>query len=148
MTTLTNLPQVLKIHGISSIEVNGMISPTQRSQAIEKFKNSDRNGVRVLILSQVGMTGLNLPVANILIMVVRTQYHLTNHNSAAAQDTLWSAQDDSQLIGRIWRHPQLKVVHVYRLIADKTSDVFLNNISFDKAQMHEAFTGSTPAIRK
>jgi hypothetical protein len=55
--------------------------------------------------------------------------------------------DDDQLIGRIWRHPQVKIVRVYHLIADMTPDVFLNNISFDKAQMHEAFIGSAPAIR-
>jgi SNF2 family DNA or RNA helicase len=59
------------------------------------------------------------------------------------QDTLWSAQEDNQLIGRIWRHPQKKDVHVYRLIADKTPDVFLNNISFDKAAIHNAFTGAS-----
>jgi hypothetical protein len=42
--------------------------------------------------------------------------------------------------------PQKKVVHIYRLIADKTSDVFLNNISFNKAAMHEAFVGSSKSI--
>jgi SNF2 family DNA or RNA helicase len=144
------LLQVLTIHGVDCIEVNGTMSPTQRNEAIGKFKTSDRKGPRVLILSQVGMTGLNLPVANILIMIVCSICYPTNKTQLQinAQDTLWSAQDDRQLIGRLWRHPQHKIVHVYRLIADKTSDVFLNNISFDKAQMHDAFTGSTPAMRE
>lgn len=64
------------------------------------------------------------------------------------KDTLWSAQEDGQLIGRIWRQPQPKQVHVYRLIAQGTSDVFLNNISFDKSIMHQTFMGVSPAIRK
>lgn len=64
------------------------------------------------------------------------------------QDTLWSALDDRQLLGRIYRFPQPKRVIVYRLIAKKTSDVFLNNIAFDKAAMHEAFTGANDSVSK
>jgi superfamily II DNA or RNA helicase len=37
---------------------------------IAKFKASGRDGPRVLIISNVGLTGLNLPCANILIIVV------------------------------------------------------------------------------
>lgn len=64
------------------------------------------------------------------------------------QDTLWSAQEDDQLIGRVWRHPQTKNVIVYRIIAADTQDVFLNNISFAKAAIHEAFTNSTSNLRQ
>lgn len=60
---------------------------------------------------------------------------------------MWSAQEDSQLIGRVWRYPQAKQVHVYRLIAWNTPDVFLNRISFDKATMMKAFTGMTGPMR-
>lgn len=61
---------------------------------------------------------------------------------------LWSKQDDDQLIGRLWRMPQPKMVHVYRIIAARTPDVFLNNISFDKGTMQEAFTGSSTVMSK
>ena len=64
------------------------------------------------------------------------------------QDTLWSAQDDAQLIGRLWRRLQTKRVHVYRLIALGSPDVFLNNISFDKARIHQAFIDAGPALSK
>ena len=37
---------------------------------------------------------------------------------------------------------------MYRLIASNSSDVFLNNISFDKALMHQAFIGASVKIRK
>jgi hypothetical protein len=59
---------------------------------------------------------------------------------------LWSLLCDEQLIGRIWRHPQLKNVHIYRIIAANTQDVFLNNISFSKGAIHDAFTGATPGL--
>jgi hypothetical protein len=62
------------------------------------------------------------------------------------QDTLWSAQQDRQLEGRIRRPPQKKIVHIYRILADGTSDMFLNNIAFDKAAMHDAFVNASPAI--
>ena len=57
------------------------------------------------------------------------------------QDTLWSALDDEQLRGRIYRFPQQKQVHFYRLVARGTPDVFLNNIAFDKGMLHQAFVG-------
>ena len=37
---------------------------------------------------------------------------------------------------------------MYRLVADGTSDVFLNNISFSKGAMHDAFTNLSEATRK
>jgi len=64
------------------------------------------------------------------------------------QDTTWSALDDEQLRGRIFRYPQQKQVHIYRFIALGTPDVFLNNISFDKGQLHSAFVGCDPEIRE
>jgi hypothetical protein len=57
------------------------------------------------------------------------------------QDTLWSALDDEQLRGRIYRFPQQKQVHFYRLVARGTPDIFLNNIAFDKGMLHQAFVG-------
>jgi Helicase conserved C-terminal domain len=137
------LLQILDLHGVRYVEINGYMSPAERSAAVKTFRDAGRNGPRVLILSQVGMTGLNLPFACILVMLVCGPVTGTRRFLiTSTQDTLWSAQDDRQLIGRLWRPPQLKTVHVYRLIANNTSDVFLNNISFDKAAMHLAFTNS------
>lgn len=59
---------------------------------------------------------------------------------------LWSALEDEQLIGRCQRFPQVKVVLTYRLIADCTPDVFLNNVSFSKLSIAEAFSRATPAL--
>ncbi|OSX55777.1 hypothetical protein POSPLADRAFT_1108332, partial [Postia placenta MAD-698-R-SB12] len=126
------LLKILQMYGIEYETLTGTMSGRRRAEALHKFMQSDAKGVRVLILSNVGAVGFNIACANILIII----------------DTLWSAQDDSQLIGRLWRQRQLKLVHVYRLIARNTSDVFLNNISFDKSIMHNAFMGSSRALRR
>ena len=63
------------------------------------------------------------------------------------QDPLWSAQSDQQLIGRLWRFMQQYWVLVYRLIIDNSQDVFLNNVSFSKKQMHLAFLGVPSELR-
>lgn len=44
------------------------------------------------------------------------------------------------------RYPQPKHVHIYRLIAKNTSDVFLNNNSFGKEAIQQAFLGATPKM--
>ncbi|KAG2343746.1 hypothetical protein BDR05DRAFT_883628 [Suillus weaverae] len=110
---------ILALHDILAVELNGKTPMNKRNAVLGAFRTSTReSGPRVLIMSGVGM------------------------------DTLWSEQDDRQLRGRIYRHPQTKPVHIYRAIALRTADVFLNNISFSKGAMHEAFTGADQEISK
>ncbi|KAI6008989.1 P-loop containing nucleoside triphosphate hydrolase protein [Pisolithus microcarpus] len=117
---------VLKLYGIKALELHGKIGPAKRKSVLNEFRSSTRDaGSRVLILSLVGMVGLNLACANIMIIA----------------DTLWSALEDEQLRGRIYRYPQQKEVLFYRLVARGTPDVFLNNIAFDKGNLHKAFVG-------
>ncbi|KAI6154544.1 P-loop containing nucleoside triphosphate hydrolase protein [Pisolithus tinctorius] len=110
---------VLKLHGVKALELHGKLSPAKRKSVLNEFRRSTREaGARVLILSMVGM------------------------------DTLWSALEDEQLRGRIYRYPQQKRVHFYRLVARGTPDVFLNNIAFDKGNLHKAFVGMDDQSRK
>ncbi|KAG1838889.1 P-loop containing nucleoside triphosphate hydrolase protein [Suillus subluteus] len=119
VTSNQAIMDILDLHGIHALELNGQTPMRQRKGILDDFRLSARTkGARVLILSGVGM------------------------------DTLWSEQDDRQLRGRIYRHPQAKEVHVYRAIALKTADVFLNNISFSKGAMHEAFVGADKEFRE
>ncbi|KAH7919437.1 hypothetical protein BV22DRAFT_1023013 [Leucogyrophana mollusca] len=106
---------IFKLFGIQYLELNGQTPMAKRQDVINQFRDADRDGPRVLILSGIG--------------------------------SVWSAQEDAQLKGRVWRQPQKKKVRVYRLIADKTPDVFLNNISFDKGAMLAAFVGSSVEMR-
>lgn len=64
------------------------------------------------------------------------------------QDSIWSALDERQLIGRLWRQPQDKLVHVYRLIAEGTPDVSLNAIATNKGALHDTFAGCSEAMRR
>ena len=52
------------------MQLNGKMPPSERDESVKKFRAAGRDDARVLILSNVGMTGLNLPCANILIMLV------------------------------------------------------------------------------
>ena len=61
----------MAIHGIQALQLHGSLSASNKDDVLNRFKNSDVNGPRVLILSDVGLTGLNLPCANIMIIVVR-----------------------------------------------------------------------------
>lgn len=61
---------VLDLFGIQYIEVNGNKGTPARAVALETFKRSVRNGPRVLLLSGVGATGLNITEANITIALV------------------------------------------------------------------------------
>jgi len=125
------LVKVLDIHGIKSLQIHGRTSQSARTAIINQFKTSGIDGPRVLVMSSVGQTGLNLPFANILLVL----------------DTQWTVTAADQLYGRIQRYPQLKPVHIYHIIADDTQDVFLNNLSFSKGAIMDAFTRSTPSMR-
>ncbi|EED80799.1 predicted protein [Postia placenta Mad-698-R] len=131
-STFSVLLPILRLYGFAFVTVTGDMPPAKRAAMLKQFARGGRDGARLLILSAVGLVGVNLAIACILIIV----------------DTLWSAQQDQQLIGRLWRDPQAKQVLVYRLIARNTSDVFLNNISFDKSIMHHAFMGSSMSLKR
>ncbi|KAI0730232.1 P-loop containing nucleoside triphosphate hydrolase protein, partial [Fomitopsis betulina] len=123
--------RVLRAAGVKVETLNGHHSMKQRHKIIERFHRAGRDDARVLLMSSVGTVGLNITCAHIVVFL----------------DTTWSAQDDNQTIGRVWRMGQQRQVIVYRLIAIGSPDVFLNTISFGKAFMHAAFVKSDLEIR-
>jgi SNF2 family DNA or RNA helicase len=64
--------QVLELHGISSLLLHGGLDPDERKEVVNKFQLTDRDGERVLLMSQVASVGINLPCANILFIFVRS----------------------------------------------------------------------------
>ena len=48
---------------------------------------------------------------------------------------LWSAMDEDQIIGRVWRHPQPKQVIIYRIIANHKHDVSMIAVARRKAMI-------------
>ncbi|EMD31654.1 hypothetical protein CERSUDRAFT_127231 [Gelatoporia subvermispora B] len=131
-SNLDIIGNVLTLHGIRWVTINGAMTVHARQKALREFKNAGREGPRVMIMSGVGMVGMNIAFANLLVVL----------------DTLWSAQEDSQLIGRVQRYPQQKLVRIYRIILRSTPDIFLNNLAFRKAEMHEAFVGSSLKLQR
>ncbi|EJF55641.1 hypothetical protein DICSQDRAFT_73286 [Dichomitus squalens LYAD-421 SS1] len=126
------IAQVLKLHGIECYAVNGLKSQGNRDKALGEFQQSERGGRRVLLLSNVGAVGLNIPGANILIVL----------------DQLWSHQELMQLVGRVWRPPQPKDVIVYAPVLEHSTDMFLSVLSFTKAELLSAFTSGSKSLRK
>ncbi|KZT17921.1 hypothetical protein NEOLEDRAFT_1081787, partial [Neolentinus lepideus HHB14362 ss-1] len=106
------IQDVFRLFNIDFVAISGKTALAKRAQELDKWRSSTpESGPRVLLLSNVGM------------------------------DLLWSAQDDEQLRGRIYRYPQRKSIVIYRLLADNTPDMFLSTISFAKSQIHQAFIG-------
>ena len=62
--------QALNVHGIKFVEIYGSLSQAKRIQNLQNFMTADREGPRVLIISNVGSIGLNIHKANIVIFFV------------------------------------------------------------------------------
>jgi RecG-like helicase len=61
----------MALHNIQALLLHGSLSAAKKNEVLERFRDSGVDGPRVLIVSDVGLTGLNLPCANIMIIVVR-----------------------------------------------------------------------------
>ncbi|TFY74938.1 hypothetical protein EWM64_g9074 [Hericium alpestre] len=122
---------VLTAHGIKFIEMHSNHKALQRPLILEEFWKQDCDSAHILIMSSVGGVGLNMTFFNIMIIL----------------DVVWDDSADSQAIGHIWRQMQQKHMHIYRLIGSDTPDVVLNNLSFDKGCIMEAFTNKHGIFR-
>lgn len=89
------IAKVLHLFGFNSIEILGTMTAVARSDSLVKFQNSTRDeGPRILIISNVGIVGLNIPQANILVQMVSdssVNVRLILHLSSL-QDSTWSSQ--------------------------------------------------------
>jgi superfamily II DNA/RNA helicase len=64
--------QVLEAHGIKVVTMHGGMSQEKRVELLNEFRLCDRDGARVLLMSNVGSIQLNMTCANILIILVGT----------------------------------------------------------------------------
>ncbi|KAH8114058.1 P-loop containing nucleoside triphosphate hydrolase protein [Phellopilus nigrolimitatus] len=120
--TLDHLISGMEFEGLRPLSVTGKQSAKKRQHNISEFKDPRRNN-RVLVLSSVGNAGLNLHEARFLIFA----------------DTVWSGQQEEQIIGRLHRQPNRQQVHVYIPRASGTSDVILSRMSRNKEDLLGAF---------
>lgn len=97
------------------------MSLSQRQQCIREFRKNPKN--RILIISAVGNTGLNLACADFVIFV----------------DQPWSGQDIDQTEGRVHRYPQKREVWIIHILALGTTDVIMSSMARGKKDMLDAF---------
>lgn len=64
--------------GIKHLTIDGSMSMAKRTKILQQFRDSGVDGPRVLIISKVGATGLNLAHANILISLVSSTCSYTS----------------------------------------------------------------------
>jgi hypothetical protein len=102
---------------------------------------NDPEGPDVIIISAIGMTGINLAAARVMIMVVGFASRPVDLPllTLPMQDQVFSNQEKRQFMGRIWRYPQKHVCIMYELILDDTCDDVIFNISQGKALMMDTF---------
>ncbi|CUA73437.1 helicase SWR1 [Rhizoctonia solani] len=111
---------VLDLSDIKYLEYNGSKSDVERNRAIKEFETKD--DTRVLLLSNVGTTGLNLPMASVVIFL----------------SGMWSGPEGDQMIGRCRRPGQQLVVHVYYIVVPDTADEILAQYATSKSILEEA----------
>ncbi|KAF9470773.1 hypothetical protein BDN70DRAFT_939435 [Pholiota conissans] len=112
---------VFELYGVKVLAINGTMSFTKRASIVAKFRESSTH--RVLALSSVGTTGINLSFCRIVIFL----------------DQPWSAQDIRQMRGRVHRQPQKNKVICIHLLANETSDIIVDGMARGKRDMMEAF---------
>lgn len=129
--------QLLKLHGIEAVLMNGSMPTSKRDEVLQCFNAQD--GPRVMVISKVGTTGLNMSRASHTIILVSTSLDivcdLKNSPMNLAKEIPWSDQEKLQLVGRVHRYPQSKVVHVYCLIARNTTDEMIAKVAGAKATL-------------
>lgn len=140
--------QAFELMKIPAIQVTGAVSEKTRQENVSRFR-LDRT-LRVLVLSQVGLQGLNLQMANHLIFAVSSLFfnHLERYLTVpSAQDVVWSGQTEVQIIGRVHRQLQLKQVYIYMLMSEGTSDVIMSNLATLKEGLLVHFLGALRPAR-
>lgn len=103
--------------------LTGQVSSTKRDRIIQDFTHSVDPDCRVMFMSQVGMSGLNLTECSILIHY----------------DSLWSGVEQTQIDGRIWRYGQTREVDIYHLVAVDTPDMYMMSTSAEKSNLLNHF---------
>lgn len=128
--------------------IGGSVNVAARGKIANDFRNHPTSAV--LIVSSVASAGLNLQEADILIIMVSCpcEVCLLFVVDCRAQDPTWSAQDEAQLRGRIWRHGQTSRTIAYRMVLSSSADVIMFSIAGPKEVALTGFTGDSSLMRK
>ncbi|KAG9120196.1 hypothetical protein FRC07_004399 [Ceratobasidium sp. 392] len=114
----------LKLMGWEFVPFHGGMTDVARGKALKQF--NEQPDMRILLMTKVGGTGLNLTAASILINVSQ----------------FWSALDKDQISGRLFRHGQTRQVVVVDLVAPGSIDLPMAGYANSKALMSRFFLSS------
>lgn len=120
------------------LALNGSLAYNKRAAVIKKFREDPT--CRVLAVSSIGTTGINLAFCRVIIFLVCSIDRLFFHPLIQLrQDQPWSAQDVRQMRGRVHRQPQKHKVHCYHLLANETADILVSDMAQGKQGMMDAY---------
>jgi hypothetical protein len=137
---------VLALKGYEAILYNSTLSEEEQVTVLQHFH--DHRASRILIISDVNVTTLNLAFATVLIFLVGSYSIVEIDALTGCQDMSGPKHNDRQLVGRLVRRGQTASVHVYRLVLDGTLDVTLSCMSCSNAQVVDGFLGAPPVFRE
>lgn len=132
--------QALTVNNIATTVLNGRMNAKKRAAAVEIFKTDD--DAEVLLMSSVGMVGLNLTCADVVIAYVSLLPPPDGpraNDSTVPQDLPWSQIDMQQLWGRVHRYGQRKPTWAFRMIAMATFDEWMHAGGAGKVDLAEDF---------
>ncbi|KAG8679712.1 hypothetical protein FRC08_016795 [Ceratobasidium sp. 394] len=113
------LKKVFDLKSWTYREYEGTMTPAQRRRAISEFEND--KSIMILLISNVGTTGLNITRASIGILM----------------GGLWAAAEEDQTAGRLNRMGQLEAGVIYKVLARGTADEVLSGCANGKGMMGE-----------
>jgi len=115
---------LLRRHGITSLEISGRVTDQDRQQNIKLFTNDPKYNV-MLITIQAGGTGLTLTAADICIFLDK---HPNPMKNLQAED-------------RLYRIGQKNNVNIYSIIAKGTIEEYIENMLRKKEQQFDHIIG-------
>ncbi|KZV80108.1 hypothetical protein EXIGLDRAFT_781430 [Exidia glandulosa HHB12029] len=123
------ISRVLRVCGFDNIyTLYGDLSPEARRKNLDGFRNA--RGTVILLMTSVGVAGLNLQDADIMILL----------------DANWSGSFDQQLVGRVYRQGQVCRTICYRLISMFTADYAIIRIGQPKEMANMAVLGNAKGL--
>ncbi|CEL53741.1 putative ATP-dependent helicase C17A2,12 OS=Schizosaccharomyces pombe (strain 972 / ATCC 24843) GN=SPAC17A2.12 PE=3 SV=1 [Rhizoctonia solani AG-1 IB] len=119
--------QMFRLMGRKHVCYDGSMDSKRRQTAVERFTNDA--ACRIMIISNVGSTGLNLTAASVIII-----------------NPVWSGQETNQISGRVHRPGQKRDTYVYAMISPQSVDVALMGYSQGKATLSSSFLASNKKL--
>lgn len=84
------MQEMVKDLGLGFVRLDGSVNVNKRQEIIERFNDSSSDATVFLLCAKAGGTGLNLTVANRMILM----------------EVDWNPSNDLQVMARVWRDGQ------------------------------------------